>query len=201
MSLKTISKNKPTIQYLDKGKQLYSEGVAGQPWRIVSGAVRLSNLVDDAPFCAGIAVAGDIIGLETLNGACTAFEVSALTFCLLEPWVPKSDAEIYQVCALQPQRAAELLSLRTGPAESRVRRLIAMLSRNQGPNANLQSVALPSLRDIGDVTDIALQTVSRIFSHWRNQGHISGRSIRDGLRANLSVTPESKVALRMRATM
>lgn len=176
---------KPAIQYLDKGKLLYCAGQRGYAWRVVSGAVRLNSLVDDEPFCAGLAVAGDIIGTETLNNECYAYEAVALTFCLVEPWQPENEADLLRLCAAAPKRMADMLALRSGPSEIRVRRLIETLAQCQGPYADASTAPLPSLRNIGEITDLKLETVSRIFSRWRSQGYLTGTRKHEGMRLSL----------------
>lgn len=186
--------NKPVIQYLDKGKLLYCEGQDGHAWRVVSGALRLNGFANDEPFCAGIAVVGDIIGSETLNGQNYAYEAAALTFCLVEPWHPNGEADLLALCAATPKRMADMLALRSGPSEVRVRRLVETLAQCQGPYADASTVPLPSLRNIGEITDLTLETVSRIFSRWRSQGYLTGTRKHEGMRLSLPLDQRTSTA-------
>lgn len=188
------AETKPAIQYLDKGKMLYCEGQAGHPWRVVSGALRLNGFNEEEPFCAGIAVAGDIIGSETLNGGVHGFEACALSFCLVEPWHPADESDLLALCAAAPRRMAEMLALRSGPSEVRVRRLVETLAKGQGPYADASTVPLPSLRNIGEITDLTLETVSRIFSRWRSQGYITGTRKHEGMRLTLPLERRADTA-------
>lgn len=60
--------------------------------------------------------------------------------------------------AAQPQRhAAEIIALRGGQAADRVLGLIRLLADSAG------QVVLPTRRDIADITDLRLETISRII--------------------------------------
>jgi CRP-like cAMP-binding protein len=170
------------IRHFDKGQLLYAAGERGHAWRVVSGAVRLNDFAEDDVRFAGLAVAGNVIGLETLAEGRYGFEASALATCLIEPWQPVDETELRGMLAATTRQAADLLALRAGSAEARVRRLITRLAEGRGRYADMSSIALPSQRNIADITGLTNETVSRIISRWREQGcDVAGRS-RMGLR-------------------
>lgn len=180
------AKTSTAARHFDKGRLLYCAGENGQAWRVLSGAVRLNDFAGEEMRFAGLAVAGDVIGIEALYDGRYGFEASALTACLVEPWQPGSDAigELQQLCRAAARQTAELLALRTDTAELRVLRLVDLLARGHGRSryADTSTLALPSLRNVAEITDLSMETVSRIISRWRQQGcDVAGRS-RSGLR-------------------
>lgn len=177
------------IRHFDKGHLLYAAGERGHAWRVVSGAVRLNDFAEDDVRFAGLAVAGDVIGVEALTEGRYGFEASALTTCLIEPWQPADESELIGMLVATTRQTADLLALRAGSAEARVRRLITRLAEGRGRYADMSSIALPSQRNIADITGLTNETVSRIISRWREQGcDVAGRS-RMGLRMAWPLRP------------
>jgi CRP-like cAMP-binding protein len=68
------------------------------------------------------------------------------------------------------QRTADLMALRSGSAEQRVARLILMLAAQ----ADEQFVR-PILRDVADITDMTVESVSRVFTRLRQLGALVGK--------------------------
>jgi CRP-like cAMP-binding protein len=68
------------------------------------------------------------------------------------------------------QRTADLMALRSGSAEQRVARLILMLAAQ----AEEQFVR-PILRDVADMTDMTVESVSRVFTRLRQLGALVGQ--------------------------
>lgn len=193
------------IRHFDKGQLMYCAGELGQPWRVLTGAIRLNDFACDEPRVAGLAVAGDVIGAETLFGAKRyGFEASALSTCLLAPWQAQDETEVLALFAATTGHAANLLALRAGNAEVRVHRLIDLIAHGRGRYADTSLIALPSLRNIAEITDLTIETVSRIISRWRQLGcKVAGRS-RSGLRMTwpieYPITPVAEPNLERRAS-
>ena len=141
------------------GQGIYRAGDPGLAWRLKRGVVRL----DGADGFANLAIAGDIVGCETLLFGTFTFTASALTACELIPW-PEGDAtpageSLLASLAMAQRRAAELIALRGGQAADRVLGLIRLLADPSG------QVILPTRQDIADITDLRFETLSRIIKH------------------------------------
>lgn len=167
----------------DPGTEIHAAGSAGKAWRLAEGVVRFDSVAADghASF-ASLAIAGDIIGCETLLFGCYTFRASALTHCRLDPWPEGGVADNSTLLASldrAQQRAADLLALRGGQASARVLGLIRLLTDRSG------RVVLPMRQDIADITDLRFETISRIVKQLERDRVI--RPIRlDGVHATRS---------------
>jgi len=148
----------------ESGTMLYAAGATGQAWRVLGGVVRLDQAGPEGENrFASLAIAGDIIGCETLLFGSYTFAASALTACQLSPWpeggkAPASSSLLASL-ALAQRRAADLVALRGGQASDRVLGLIRLLADRSG------HVILPTRQDIADITDLRFETISRIISN------------------------------------
>jgi len=141
---------------------IYRAASEGQAWRLRSGVVRLDNIgpKGEAVF-ASLAIAGDIIGCETLLFGAYTFSATALTQCEMSPWpegdsVPAGESLLASLAQAQ-RRAADVVALRGGQAADRVLGLIRLLVDSTG------QVVLPMRQDIADITDLRFETISRII--------------------------------------
>lgn len=155
-------------RYVRRGGEICRPGAAGRPWRVLQGSIRLDHVVDDEHALAGLAVAGDIIGLETLLDNRYRYQASALVSCQLEPWYPDTaedpaQASLQWLIASQA-RTVDMLALRIGRAHERICRLFTMLGH--------MPVELPRLRDIAEITGLVKETVSRTITELHAQGLI-----------------------------
>jgi len=139
---------------------LYRAGATGSAWRLQRGIVRLDiTATDGQPAFASLAIAGDILGCETLLFGAYTFSAIALTECRLSPWpegVADSDSLLASLAGAQ-RRAADLVALRGGQAMDRVLGLIRLFANGAG------QVILPTRQDIADITDLRFETISRII--------------------------------------
>jgi len=151
---------------------IYRVGDAGGAWRVVAGSVRLdiAEGKGEGGF-ASLAVAGDIIGTETLLFGAYAFAAAALTQCVLVPWpegaVAPAGHALLESYAVTQRRAADVVALRGGQAVERVLGLVRLLARESA--AGLQ-LALPRRQDIADITSLRLETVSRVLKSLERLG-------------------------------
>lgn len=147
------------------GAPIYAQGAEGLAWRVKSGVVRLDTLAatGSAQF-ASLAIAGDIIGCETLLFGAYTFTASALTRCQLAPWPEGEQAasgeSLLASLARAQKRAADVVALRGGQAADRVLGLIRLLADPAG------RVVLPTRQDIADITDLRFETISRIMKQF-----------------------------------
>lgn len=143
------------------GAPIYRSGCDGLAWRVRHGVVRLDAVTSAGELSfASLAIAGDIIGCESLLFGAYTFSASALTQCDLAPW-PEGEAvageSLLQSLAVAQKRAADVVALRGGEALARVVNLIRLLADASG------SVVLPARQDMADITDLRFETISRII--------------------------------------
>lgn len=153
---------------LPSGVAIYRAGDKGQAWRLQQGVVRLDNVGRDGEWqFASLAMAGDILGCETLLLGSYGFSASALTDCSLAPWPEGAPAlageSLLESLATAQRRAADVIALRGGQAAERVLGLIRLLADAGG------RVVLPSRQDIADITDLRFETISRIISNLQRE--------------------------------
>lgn len=141
---------------------IYVAGAEGLAWRVKSGVVRLDTNTKNGDLSfASLAIAGDIVGCETMLFGAYTFSASALTRCELTPWPEGEPAgaseSLLESLALAQRRAADVIALRGGQASERVLGLIRLLGDGAG------RVVLPTRQDIADITDLRFETISRII--------------------------------------
>ena len=141
---------------------IYAVGAEGLAWRVKRGVVRLDTSDKKGDFSfASLAIAGDIVGCETMLFGAYTFSASALTQCELSPWPEGEPAgageSLLESLALAQRRAADVIALRGGQASDRVLGLIRLLGDGAG------RVVLPTRQDIAEITDLRFETISRII--------------------------------------
>ena len=160
------------------GEALYQAGGEGMAWRVRHGVVRLDTRDPTGKLTfASLAIAGDILGCETLLFGAYTFSASALTQCELTPW-PEGETSaagesLLESLAIAQRRAADVVALRGGQAIDRVIALIHLLGDSQG------QVVLPTRQDIADITNLRFETISRLIKGLERSGilatvHIDG---------------------------
>ncbi|NTV10464.1 MAG: Crp/Fnr family transcriptional regulator [Zoogloea sp.] len=163
-------------QSFRQGALVYTAGTGGHAWRVVSGAVRLDRpgVGEEGNLFASIALKGDVIGAETMLFGTYTFEARALSPCVLEPWMaeqPSGEALLMTLAAAE-RRTADVVSLRCGHAVERVKRFVFLLARGN-ESSPAPRVALPNLRDMADIMDLTVETVSRAITRLGKEGVIS----------------------------
>ncbi|MFN7724938.1 MAG: Crp/Fnr family transcriptional regulator [Rubrivivax sp.] len=162
-------------------------------WRLHSGALSLSVLdVAERETLVGLALPGDVVGLEPNDQSRRTSLAKALVPCVLTPLaMPEDDAGWRQLLARAMgqhwQQAANMSRLRSGTVPERVRRLLLLLAHSAavpGTAASDQDTAapgahpLPRLRDMAALVDTAPETVSRIISGLRRLSLLQERDHR-----------------------
>jgi CRP-like cAMP-binding protein len=155
------------------GDLIHDADASGIAWRVKSGAVRLDRIVAGEHHFAGLALEGDVIGAETLLFGRYSFEARAIGDGELEPWLAPCTApsgeNLLQMLATTERRAADALALRAGEAFNRVRQLFLLLA-GSGTATSGRRITIPPLKDMAEMTDLTMETVSRAISHWRKSG-------------------------------
>ena len=168
------------------GEALYRAGAEGMAWRVRNGVIRLDTLNSTGKLTfASLAIAGDILGCETLLFGAYTFSASALTQCELTPW-PEGETSatgksLLESLAIAQRRAADVVALRGGLAIDRVIGLIRLLGDSQG------QVVLPTRQDIADITNLRFETISRLIKGLERSGILATVHI-DGVHATRAYT-------------
>ena len=171
------------------GEAIYRAGTTGVAWRLNHGVIRLdTTAASGQPAFASLAIAGDILGCETLLFGTYTFSATALTDCRLTQWpegVNDNDSLLASLAHAQ-RRAADLVALRGGQAIDRVLGLVRLLIDGAG------RVILPTRQDIADITDLRFETISRIVKQLERSKVLTPIRI-DGVHATRSfkLTPVS----------
>lgn len=145
------------------------------------GVIRLDQ--PEAGF-AGLSIAGDILGCETMLFGQYSFSATALTPCLITSWpgeMQADSASLLDSLAHAQRRAADLVALRGGQAVGRIMKLVRLLADREG------RVILPTRNDIADITDLRFETVSRLIHSLVRDQILSPIRI-DGIHATRSFT-------------
>jgi CRP-like cAMP-binding protein len=152
-------------------------------WRLHSGALRMHD-ADPAGIqgLIGVALPGDLIGVECLVGELPSTSLRALIRSrlvllgqeetLLAPHSASAQPDLLVQALVQSRRQGrDNMRLRAGPVAERVKCLLLMLSDPGKTTGCLDDVeipcALPSLRDMAMVVDSAPETVSRVLGSLR----------------------------------
>lgn len=167
------------------GETVYHAGQPGRcAWQVVSGTVRLDQPVDLRARFVQITLAGELLGTEAWFQLPHLHTAQALTDCLLRPLPVPAPADLplwlaHALCQ-QARRTSEMVSLRTGSAPERVRRLLLLLSPGHGvdPLLGASDHALPRIKDMAAIADVAPETVSRILSSLRRSDVLHARHTR-----------------------
>jgi CRP-like cAMP-binding protein len=153
------------------GEIIYFSAQKGPVYRVLNGSVRLDRQFNDIePTFANLAVAHDLIGVEVLVEGSYSFEARALTDCQIEVWSEPAFlwVESFAKELLQSfKRKADVVTLRCGTAKQRVLNLIHLLEQDG------EDLRLPRLRDISEITDLTIETISRTMTQLKNQGVIT----------------------------
>jgi len=141
-------------------------------WHLESGALRIDSTgADGTELLVRLALPGDLLGIESLLGVTDRFTVRALTpsrlvpLALLEDKLPQL---LMDSVITGYRRSREMVQLRTGSAEERVKNLLVMLAETgRGTQRGSATCALPTLGDIAGIVHTAPETVSRVLTSLR----------------------------------
>jgi CRP-like cAMP-binding protein len=141
-------------------------------WRLESGAVRIDSMgVDGTESLVRLGMPGDLLGIESLLGVEDRFTVRALTpsrLVAVNPVAGTPPQLLMETVVTGYRRSRQMVQLRTGSAEERVKSLLVMLTDAGRVNAGGSATcALPTLGDIAGIVHIAPETVSRALTSLR----------------------------------
>jgi CRP/FNR family transcriptional regulator len=163
----------PLTLHFPRSERVCERGELGVMLRVARGAVRLNHrYADGTTAFGGPALAGDAIGHELLALCSYCFPGCALTPLTVEAIDIDLDFDTFAVSELlatTQQRTAHLLALTRGAAAKRVRTLLTMIAAS---TCRRRMVALPTGRDIAEITGLTIETVSRQISAMRRSGEL-----------------------------
>lgn len=180
---------------LKKGELLYR---VGDPLRslyaIFSGSIKTTGLMEDGRAqVTGFYLSGELLGIDAINSTrhpCTAealesSEVCEIPYVALEELaqhVPHLQHHLFQIMSREIARDEQmLLMLGRMSAEERLAACLLSFFRRQARlGLNGRDLKLSMLRqDLGDYLGLALETVSRLFSRFQEEGliKVEGRHI------------------------
>ncbi|WP_417529844.1 fumarate/nitrate reduction transcriptional regulator Fnr [Marinobacter lipolyticus] len=179
----------------DRGDHLFDQDT---PFRsclaVRSGAVKTSIITENgSEQVTGFFLPGELVGLDSLSGeryACTAKALERTSVCKfpiekleeLTSSMPELQHHMYQLMSREIQGSHQLaMLLSKNSAEERIAALLLSLSsRFQRRRMSGTKFNLPMARsDIANFLGLAVETVSRVFTRFQNQGIIrtQGREV------------------------
>ena len=173
-----------TMQF-SAGDTIYHAGLAGDgAWQVLHGTVRLDQPFDLRERFTQITLAGELLGTESWLQLPHLHSARALTDCRLRR-LPAPGADdlphwLGQAMCQQSRRASEMVGLRTGSAPERVRRLLLLLAPDTTADMlhGASDHALPRIKDMATIVDVAPETVSRVLSSLRRSEVLHARHTR-----------------------
>lgn len=181
---------------LKKGEMLYRYGDPLHAlYALKSGTVKSTGLMEDGRAqVTGFYLAGELLGIDAINSdrhPCSAealetSEVCEIPFAALEELsshVPGLQHQLFKIMSREIVRDEQLLMMlgRMSAEERLASCLLSLVRRQQrlGRQANEIKLSM-SRQDIGDYLGLALETVSRLFSRFQEDGllTVQGRHVR-----------------------
>ncbi len=156
----------PSLRSLPSGHTLIEAGQRGPVWRVITGVLRLERSGQDGQMLVQLALPGDLIGVEALCAQPHAYSVSALINAEVEPVMINGELGHYALLTkglLQQQRQTlDMMRLRSGPIQQRLAYLLTVLGKGSDDRLRpVQRDELPTLRQMAQIVDSALETVCR----------------------------------------
>jgi CRP/FNR family transcriptional regulator len=173
---------------LRKGEHLYRFGDPLHAlYAVKSGAVKTTGLMEDGRAqVTGFYLSGELLGIDAINSdqhPCSAealetTEVCEIPFLALEELashVPGLQHQLFKIMSREIVRDEQLLMmLGRMTAEERLASCLVSFSRRQKRSGATGELHLPmSRQDLGDYLGLALETVSRLFSRFQEEGLIT----------------------------
>lgn len=170
MFIETPAISRDGLSTLATGDVLFEAGGMGTVWQLESGAMRLDRVNREGARFMQIVLPGDLLGLELLAAYPYAYTARAIVPSQARRRGMGSDAErrmvLVEGLAQQQRRGEDLVMLRTGPAQDRLKHLLLLLAPHDTPWGTAgMTFPLPTIKDMAAIIDTAPETVSRIFAN------------------------------------
>lgn len=181
---------------LQTGDVLFEAQAHGPVWRLQSGALRLDRVDSGGARFMQLALPGDLLGLELLAAYPYAYTARAIVPSVASRHLLGNDADrrlaLMDGLVQQQHRGEDLVRLRTGPAQDRLKHLLLALAPDETPwLGEGATCALPTIKDMAAIIDTAPETVSRIFANLKRTQILDGRQ-RQSARFSLARLRESE---------
>lgn len=175
---------------LATGELLFEAGGHGSVWQLESGAIRLDRADREGPRFMQLALPGDLMGLELLAAYPYAYSARAIVPSTVRRRSLAADAErrlaLIEGLVQQQRRGEDLMALRGGSAQGRLKHLLLSLAPEEAPWTGAGTAcALPTIKDMAAIIDTAPETVSRIFANLKRTQILDSRQ-RQGASFNRS---------------
>lgn len=157
-----------------RGSMVCARGEIGPLWRVTQGLVALQTSPDADGRLVQLAVAGDLLGIESLCEQPYALEARALTACRLERVEPQSECGLAmlmrEALLQQHDRSIDMAQLRTGAVSDRLAQMLQLLGHDwlelsaaSQPKVEAVRRDLPALGDLARAIDAKKETVCRVL--------------------------------------
>ncbi len=177
------------LMHLACGEPLFEAGASGTVWQLESGAVRLDRMDREGPRFVHLALPGDLLGLELLAAYPYAYTARAIVPSSARqrmlPGETQRRMALIEGLLQQQRRGEDVVKLRSGPAQDRLKHLLLTLTPEGTPWTGEGTCALPTIKDMAAIIDTAPETVSRIFANLKRTQILAGRQ-RQGASFSLS---------------
>lgn len=196
MTLDTRTSFHPEPQELAAGQTLYEAGEVGSVWQLETGALRLDRMDAAGGRFVQIVLPGDLLGLELLVAYPYAHNARAIVPSQVRRRTLSGEAErrlvMMEGLMQQQRRGEDLVMLRSGAAQDRLKHLLLMLAPEETPwLAEGAACALPTIKDMAAIIDTSPETVSRIFANLKRTQILDSRE-RQSARFSLARLRESE---------
>lgn len=180
MLIEPRSSSAEDTQTLNTGDVLFESGGHGSVWLLDSGAIRLDRVDREGPRFMQLVLPGDLMGLELLAAYPYAYTARAIVPSSVRRHALGGDAErrmaLIDGLVQQQRRGEDLVRLRSGPAQDRLKHLLLSLAPADTPwLGHGATCALPTIKDMAAIIDTAPETVSRIFANLKRTHILDGR--------------------------
>jgi len=157
---------------LDRGQGVDALPDAGLAWRLERGMLLVRSPVRRGEVSWRLALPGDLLNIEALCGLPQDTTITALISSRLQALPelqPRASHELLtRVVHQQRQWADNLLALRSGRVEHRIRHLLNLVRQAvEGPRDGTSEPDMPVLRDIAALVDAAPETACRVLARLR----------------------------------
>ncbi|MBN8486988.1 MAG: Crp/Fnr family transcriptional regulator [Burkholderiales bacterium] len=181
----------PAVARLSTGDMLFEAGLGGPVWQLQTGALRLDLVDREGQRFAQLVLPGDLVGAEQLAASGYAHTARAIVPSVALQRTVSGDAErrllLAEALLCQLARTGDLVALRTGTAQERLRHLLLLLSgaEDSWDEAEASQRVLPTIKDVAAIIDTAPETVSRIFANLKRSRLLDARQ-RQGARFSVA---------------
>jgi CRP-like cAMP-binding protein len=154
------------LNIIKRGQVLANAGEHGPVWRITEGLFRLERVGMDGLSLVHLGLPGDLLGVEALCVEPYAYTITAITTGQAERVAADRELTRFGIVAkayLQQQRRThDMMKLRSGPVAERLAHFLKLLARDaNGCERELDRRALPVLKEVASILDVATETVCR----------------------------------------